>query len=115
MSQSITEDIPIPSLSNADFLKQLGAYFETSQGNSPFHITHKRLVPKSSSTKDDLSSNVVVHPSQFAQNTDMYLVLVRAKIGADKKLSTAVAPEDLTEFWAKYSKMLKASIARNKR
>ncbi|KAM9933916.1 hypothetical protein OXX80_006482 [Metschnikowia pulcherrima] len=115
MSQSITEDIPIPSLSNADFLTQLGAYFETSQGNSPFHITHKRLVPKSSSTKDDLSSNVVVHPSQFAQNTDSYLVLVRAKIGADKKLSTAVAPEDLTEFWAKYSKMLKASIARNKR
>lgn len=110
MLSTIARDFPLPSLNNADFLKELAAYLKAGEGSSSINVTHKRLLQKSNTTPDELSSNVVDHPSQFETNTTTYHVLIRAKYDGDKSLTTAVAPEDLSEFWTQYSQVLKSGF-----
>ncbi|GEQ67029.1 hypothetical protein JCM33374_g692 [Metschnikowia sp. JCM 33374] len=110
MSNIVAKDFQMPSLSSSDFLKELGAYLKAGEGSTSINLTHKRVSSQTSASDQELSSNVIEHPPQFEKNTKTYYVLIRAKYGKDKSLTTAVAPEDLTEFWSKYSQMLKSGF-----
>ncbi|OBA23367.1 signal recognition particle, SRP9/SRP14 subunit [Metschnikowia bicuspidata var. bicuspidata NRRL YB-4993] len=109
MLDHIARNFPLPSLSNAEFLKELASYLKAGEGSSSVHLTHKRLLPQSPATADQLSSNVISHLTSFETNTNTYYVLIRAKC-EEKTLTTAVAPEELGDFWTKYSQIVKSGF-----
>lgn len=100
----------MPGLSNKAFLNELSDYLMSPEAIFTINLTQKRFLPKGSFASDELSSNVVDHPPNFGKNTDEYHVLVRAKYGDDTSLTTAVSPDDLSDFWSEYSQVIKSGL-----
>lgn len=99
-------------LNNSDFLSKVNDELSANEGKSSVYFTQKRLSltlePATSDNINDLSSNVVNHPSTFVSNTQTYPVLIRFTRGDKKsKISTVVEPANLDKFWNEYAQILK--------